>query len=187
MKRILSFILIVAMLLCAIPVMANASEANEQSAEATESANGLNDYRDLYVKDGLVALFTAYEAVASDTTLSAWAPADYYGKSGYDSYLDPAGYTASLVSASNMVWTYENGYLSSAFNGTRAKEPDAYMNLTPLMALMQEKGLGTVYSIQTVRQLVESNQIPVNHDITVDSEGRYVINNYTFLHLFPPN
>ena len=47
MKRILSFILIVAMLLCAIPVMANASEANEQSAEATESANGLNDYRDL--------------------------------------------------------------------------------------------------------------------------------------------
>jgi len=175
-KRLLSLFLVLVTVFCMIPVMtASAADTDAQSAETT----GLGDYRDLYVKDGLVALFTAYESTASDTTLTSWTPADYYGVKGYDTYLNPEDYTASLVSANNMVWTNANGYISSHFNGTRNQTASAYLKLTDLMALMQEKGLGTVYSIQTVRQLVESNRISPDYNITYDeASGKYLIDNY---------
>ena len=91
MKRALAFLLVLATLLCMVPVMTSAAEP--------ETPTGLGDYRDLYVKEGLVALFTAYEATASDTTLTSWTPANYYGIKGYEDYIDPSTYTASRVAA----------------------------------------------------------------------------------------
>ena len=70
-KRILSMLLLVAMIVTAVPVMSTAAGA-ETSSTATEHG----DYRDLYVKDGLVNMYTAYVGDTSvNLSTGTWASA----------------------------------------------------------------------------------------------------------------
>ena len=58
-ERITVFVLILAMLFCAIPFAASAVEEGTPESGEQEAS-----YIDLYVKSGLVSLFTAYDAQA---------------------------------------------------------------------------------------------------------------------------
>ncbi len=67
--RLLSFVLLLAMLITAIPVMASAAEENAIGTSFEETYK--TDYDDLYVKDGLSSLFLAYENDVTNATKNA--------------------------------------------------------------------------------------------------------------------
>ena len=127
MKRLLSMLLVLATLLCLLPVAVTASE------ETTLENRSAATYIDLYVKDGLVALFDAYGATAADGNVASWTPVDLYGKAGYDAYVDPTTYATSL----NGSWAYADKGARNTGNG--------HLNLDALGAI-----IGTSYSIQEV-------------------------------------
>lgn len=164
MKRFLSVLLVLATLFTAFPLAVSA-------AETTTETTGLGDYRDLYVKDGLAALFTAYESTASDTAVTSWAPANYFGIKGYDSYLDPTTYSHTLTST----WKPINGALHSATASTA-------FDLSALGAK-----IGTTWSVQTVWQILAVNNPSRLANITqetVENEDgsttvKNVVSNYT--------
>ena len=111
MKRTLALILVLATLLCLFPFAVSAEEA-EPVAQSEESGS----YLDLYVKEGLVALYDAYSATAqeayTDTENHAtWTAVDFYEKEGYDAYLDPASYYAQMLCGTQLIWKWEDGYL----------------------------------------------------------------------------
>ena len=84
MKRFLSLFLVLCTLLCLFPVAVSANEGGEGGeSEATAT------YLDLYVKDGLVALFDGYSMTASETAPNKWVPVNLFGVDGYDDYIDP--------------------------------------------------------------------------------------------------
>lgn len=174
MKRFLSLFLVLATLLCAIPVLGTAAMAETKAAGASDK--GLGDYRDLYVKEGLVALFTAYEATASSTAPTTWTPADYYGKKGYDDYLAPAAY-ALYDNTSYFGWKWVNGALASyrqSTNGTSGDSANFYFNLDTLGA-----AIGTTYSVQTITQITDMKQKRPAPTVEVDASGSYIITNYS--------
>ena len=107
MKKFLALTLVLCTLLCLFPVAA--------SAEVTknEMKNETGSYLDLYVKEGLVALYDAYSGVAADAFegTAKWAPVDFYEKEGYNDYADLSVSTADLMAGVNMRWKWENGYL----------------------------------------------------------------------------
>lgn len=164
MKRLLSFVLVLAMLLCAIPFAVSAVEESVPENGEQEAS-----YIDLYVKSGLVSLFTAYDAQASDTAVTSWAPVALAGKAGYSSYIEDS---ASLAGT----WKYKDGTLYSSYSG-------AYMNLTPLI----EK-VGTTYAIQTVYQMTapkKATTANIETQTVTDESGavstKNVVTNYTSL------
>ncbi len=149
-KRILSFLLMLSLLCSSLSVLgasvAYASPDTEESTAVIKSGN----YKDLYVKDGLVALFVAYDAISSEEDASVWTPVNLYGAPGYSSYLDPATYTASLSRGTYLGFKWENGYLShyvhTQATGNRGSDESSLLNLDAL-------GTGTSYTVQEVYQL----------------------------------
>ncbi len=113
-------------------------------------------YKKLYVKDGLVALFDGYGAVAS-SSVSSWTPVDLYGKDGYDDYLPVKAYPLAGS------WKTVDGAYYSDGAGTS-------FNLSEIGAQ-----LGTTWSVQTVSQLVSLNA-PI---VTIDAQN--VVTNYATL------
>ena len=107
MKRTLALLLVLATLLCLVPVAVSAEETAEPVAQSEGS------YLDLYVKEGLVALYDAYSGVAADAFegTASWYAVDFYEKEGYDDYATLGASKADLLAGVNMRWKWENGYL----------------------------------------------------------------------------
>ena len=78
-KRFFALLLAFAILLCAVPVALAEAQTKDTIPDA-------ESYLDLYVKDGLVALFDGYSVAASSTPLTEWKPVDLYGRAGYEDY-----------------------------------------------------------------------------------------------------
>ena len=89
-KRILSALLLVAMLLTMVPVMAAAEEVNavvDENTVGTNGSEGSNDSQseepvdltDLYVQEGLTALYTTFGEYASTADLSTGTWTDIIG------------------------------------------------------------------------------------------------------------
>ncbi len=164
MKRFLSVLLVLATLLTVFPLAVSATETNAVAEETT----GLGDYRDLYVKDGLVALFTAYESTASSTAPTSWTPANYYGIKGYDSYLAPSAYTFTGS------WVAKNGcYATTAV--TSSLSLDA---LVSAMATAQNQTYPN-YSVQEIMSVISAPSVSATY--STDENGDLIIDNYTSL------
>ncbi len=152
MKRFLSFLLICATLLGVLPVMnVSASESssllNNENGESTA-----HHYTELYVKEGLAALFVAYESTASESTVTAWTPVAFYGKAGYDSYIDPSLYKAQTVSGGKLAWRQANGSLKTCLTeANTAENPGTYLKLTSLHSLLSDN-----FAVQEVWQQTSS-------------------------------
>ncbi len=162
-KRVLSFILMLSMLVGCFTVFATGAAAEEGTALPKSSKKSAGSYLDLYVKDGLVAIFDAYSASASTSEETAWRPADLHGKAGYSSYVDSDDYTATLSRGTYLGWKWENGYLShyvhTVASGARGDDADSFINMDTLGAHL---GSGT-YTVEEVYRLTPytgENQSP---------------------------
>ena len=112
-KRTLSLVLALSTLLSVLTVFATgASASGEETAEAS-SGGSEGSYVDLYVKDGLLALFDAYSMTASSEKLTEWRPLDLYGKAGYDDYLPLSTESGAyaLSSGKSFEWRAGDGRL----------------------------------------------------------------------------
>ena len=70
--RVLSLILLLAMLITAIPVMATAVEEDEATVLPPSVIPSYLDAHDLYVQDGLVALFSGFDSKSYDFGSGIW-------------------------------------------------------------------------------------------------------------------
>lgn len=161
-KRIISLILTTCMLLSLLSVFATATSAAEADTgvDTYSDAGTSASYIDLYVKDGLVALFDAYSMTASDEKLTAWRPLDLNGEEGYDDYLplSEASGAYALSSGKSFEWRAADGYLKLHRLQTTG-DFDAYLNANVIAAQ-----LGDSWSVQEVaRQSVAplANHVPV--------------------------
>ena len=178
MKRILSMLLVLATVLCllaAFPAAASAADAEEEGTESTLT----DTYVGLYVKKGLVALFDAYGATASNTNLSSWTPVALYGNADYPDYVDPAAYTAKFTAASNLYYKWGNGCLTSYTTKTvTSNNPGENFTLT---SLFNKLGEGATWSIQEVYQVNNPARTAGVANIIVDGDGDFVVTNYDSL------
>ena len=151
MKRFLSLFLVLATLLCLFPMAISATEegVGGETPEATAT------YLDLYVKDGLVALFDGFAVAAADKTAQKLlTPAPLYGVEGYEDYIDPSLYTANVV-YTGQAWgeyVYPCRFTNGAFSFQKIENTDRtkidymyYVDLDDLGAL-----LGTTYTVQEI-------------------------------------
>ena len=143
MKRFLSIFLVLATLLCLFPV---AVSAEDEGADMGDKSTAT--YLDLYVKDGLVALFDAYSATASETTVLSWTPVDLYGKDGYDAYLAPKEYffAGSGTQESQYTWRYVDGAIVPFVSNPGISLP-TYLQLSGENGLSEEILNGTVQEV----------------------------------------
>ena len=152
MKRFLSFLLIAATLLSLLPVMSVSASENSSLLNDDGGESASHHYTELYVKEGLAALFVAYESTASESAVTAWTPAPLYGKAGYDSYIDPSLYTTQTVSGGKLVWQQANGSFKTALTAANTDEnPGTYLKLTALHALLSDN-----FAVQEVWQQTSS-------------------------------
>ena len=127
----------------------------------TESANE-TAYLDMYVKDGLVALFDFHGIKAEDnitigTTSQVIKALDLSGVEGFDDYVSPASYNTNYRTGGNRVnWVSANGGMQAnrLVNDDKVWNSDAGFVLSELGAM-----IGTTYSVQEVFSYV--NYIPV--------------------------
>ena len=167
MKRFLSLFLVLATLLCMIPLAVSAETVTpEAQAETTVT------YLDLYVKDGLVALFDGHSLAASNTTPTNWAPVNLYGVEGYDDYINPTTYSYYFANGNGRYgWKQDNGGMRIYLKNSNISywATGNYLNLDSLGALLGYE------STITVQQLVTHDAL-----IPVISEG--VLTNYTSMY-----
>ena len=167
MKRFLSLFLVLCTLLCLFPVAISAVEGGEDLApEATAT------YVDLYVKDGLVALFDGYSLTASETAPTKWAPVNLFGVEGYEDYIDPSTYSYYFANGNGRYgWQQVDGgiriYLKSAT--TTYWGTSNYLNLDSLGALLNYTKSVTVQEV-------------VSHDAMVPEIVDGVMTNYTSMY-----
>ena len=170
-KKLLSLLLLACMLVSVFPLSAY---AEGEEAETTPAENEVT-YLDLYVKDGLVALFDAYSAKAgAGVKATSWAPVDFYGKEGYDSYVNPEDFAAGTLvdpDGGYLSFRWADGYLESYNESPVTKntmDTTAYLDLSPLIELL---GGDSTYSVQEVIQYVRPSNpnfiIELNEDRTV--------------------
>ena len=151
-RKILSIVLTLATLVGCFACFASAAGAATEAPASSSKSSA--SYLDLYVKEGLVALFDAYGAATADGDVTTWQPVNFYGKAGYSSYADPSSYTTSLVKGSNLGWKWEDGYLSHYWHtdpGDRCKDDDSVFNIDEVGALLADD---YDYTVQAVYQYV---------------------------------
>lgn len=114
-KRILSGLLALLMLAALIPVAAVSAETT-----GTEG-NTAGSYADYYVKDGLVALYDAFDSSRINLVTGAWVPtvgtenAQIYG--GAKSESNPAGWYMDAAGGVGYRFTSLNDYIGNSSNG----------------------------------------------------------------------
>ncbi len=81
-KRILSFVLMLSMLISLFTVFATTTSAasGDDSTPSPKSSGAGASYLDLYVKEGLVALFDGFGLSASPDAATEWKAVDLSGK-----------------------------------------------------------------------------------------------------------
>ncbi len=143
MKRFLSILLVLATLLCLFPFAVSAEGEGADTGDKSAAT-----YLDLYVKDGLVALFDAYSATASETAVLSWTPVDLYGKAGYDDYLAPKEYffAGSGTQESQFTWRYVDGALAPFVSNATVSTP-TYLELSGEDGLSADILNGTVQEV----------------------------------------
>ena len=173
-KRLLCLVLTLTMMLSCLTVLASPASAAE-SAAPQSTGSDTPSYVDLYVKDGLLALFDAHSAKAASTALTEWRPVNLYGKTGYDSYIDPSRYSSAFSPSTRHEWKWVDGAVYPA-----VKNADAgawanytYLNLNSLGAL-----IGTTYTVQEVFTQkglapVITNGVLTNYNEIKVQNGRY--------------
>lgn len=154
MKKFLALLLVLCTLLCLFPVAVSAEEGDVSGAESETTGT----YLDLYVKEGLVALYDAYGATASADAATTWTAVDFYGKEGYDSYLNPAEYAATLTPGAYLAWKWEDGHLLHyAYNDngatTTRDDVGSFIDLNALGAALITDAASQL-TVQTVYQLL---------------------------------
>lgn len=160
-KRVLSLALALSMLIGMFTVFGTSASAAEENNLATASKSE-KSYLDLYVKEGLVALFDGFSKSASDDLLTVLTPEDLYGESGYDAYVDPSRYTADIAGGTFDIydWCYTDGAITMKFKdgmyGNRsAANYIEYVDLSDLGAI-----IGTTYTVQEI--FTQSFVVPVS-------------------------
>ena len=163
----MSLVLMLALLLGTFTVFAQAAGAESTEKGTTAGASSTVSYLDLYVKDGLVALFDGFSVTASAQAPTEWAPVNLYGKDGYDSYIDPSRYTYALESTgTGVAWSaIDGGYkrVFTAANSTKA----TYLNLNSLGAIL---GTDAVWSVQ---EISSHTQAPIVQDGVLTNYSRF--------------
>ncbi len=175
MKKVLSFFLALALLLCALPI---ASVYAEGETEGADTPEGFGDYRDLYVKEGLVALFDAFGATAGTSNLSKWTALDLSGRADYPDYISPSAYSTKFNSGSNLYYKWGDGCLVSYHTSKGSERPGENFQLTSLFSLL---GANASWSIQEVYQITGPSRAGNTPNIIVDEDGDHVITNYDSL------
>ena len=168
-KRFLSLILVLSMLAgmftafatvtsaaesAGTPPSSNKGTSGTSSGEQTPSVTdteGESSYLDLYVKEGLVALFDGYSREASDEILTEIEPVNFFGKAGYIDYVDPSRYTADIsngvYAASVYKWQNADGAISVTYGGYYGDRSSAnYQTRVDLSDLGEI--IGTTYTVQ---------------------------------------
>ena len=191
-KRILSFVLMLSMLISLFTVFATATSAasGDDSTPSPKSSGAGASYLDLYVKEGLVALFDGFGLSASSDAATEWKAVDLSGKEGYDAYVDPSTYTTAFsyaadnvggtknADASRVKWQFANGYVSLVASGNASGTADAFFNVSAL----GEK-LGTEWSVQEVFAMdgTISRDAKFTATYVDNGNGTYTISNYDAL------
>ena len=145
-KRILSFVLMLSMLISLFTVFATGTSAasGDEGTPSAQSSGSSVTYLDLYVKDGLVALFDAYGAKASTTAITTWSPVDLYGKAGYNDYLAATEYSFYSNKTAHTWYSYD-GYIAPTLNSGANAWSYTCLNVDAIGAV-----IGTDYSVQEV-------------------------------------
>ena len=163
-KRILSLALALSMLVGMFTVFATVGSAATDSSVPSSSGKTASTYLDLYVKDGLVALFDGMSKSASDEALSVLTPENLYGASGYDAYVDPSRYTADIAGGTFDIydWYYTDGAITMKYkDGMYGDRSNAnyveYVDLSDLGAI-----IGTTYTVQEIFTQTPMAQLTVS-------------------------
>ena len=162
----MSLFLTICLLLSTFTVFATTASAAD-AASVTTSESSAVSYLDLYVKDGLVAIFDGYSVEASDTAPTEWKPVDFYGKAGYDSYLDTTSYTYAFDFVGNTaaMKQVDGGYQMQIKGSKLSWGHGAYLNLDSLGALLGVDGVVTIQEVTShaVASPVVENGVVTNY------------------------